>query len=74
MDPDARVLESRIKGSLWGLPVGDALGAPYEVAASVKNITLLHANDRCDFPVSSNAEEHIRRRKKWRYAKPSASM
>ncbi|KAH7344613.1 ADP-ribosylation/Crystallin J1 [Rhizoctonia solani] len=27
---DTRVLESRIKGSLWGLAVGDALGAPYE--------------------------------------------
>ncbi|CAE6446158.1 unnamed protein product [Rhizoctonia solani] len=27
---DTRVLESRIRGSLWGLAVGDALGAPYE--------------------------------------------
>ncbi|CCO27332.1 ADP-ribosylglycohydrolase [Rhizoctonia solani AG-1 IB] len=27
---DTRVLKSRIKGSLWGLAVGDALGAPYE--------------------------------------------
>ncbi|CAE6399214.1 unnamed protein product [Rhizoctonia solani] len=27
---DTRALESRIKGSLWGLAVGDALGAPYE--------------------------------------------
>ncbi|CAE7225433.1 unnamed protein product [Rhizoctonia solani] len=30
---DTRVLESRIKGSLWGLAVGDALGAPYEFRA-----------------------------------------
>jgi ADP-ribosylglycohydrolase len=28
---DTKTLESRIKGSLWGLPVGDAMGAPYEV-------------------------------------------
>ncbi|KAF8609101.1 ADP-ribosylglycohydrolase [Ceratobasidium sp. AG-I] len=27
---DTKILKSRIKGSLWGLPVGDALGAPYE--------------------------------------------
>ncbi|KAJ1311063.1 hypothetical protein OPQ81_009567 [Rhizoctonia solani] len=27
---DNHILESRIKGSLWGLAVGDALGAPYE--------------------------------------------
>ncbi|ELU43128.1 ADP-ribosylglycohydrolase domain-containing protein [Rhizoctonia solani AG-1 IA] len=27
---DTHTLESRIKGSLWGLAVGDALGAPYE--------------------------------------------
>ncbi|CAE6353367.1 unnamed protein product [Rhizoctonia solani] len=33
---DTRVLESRIKGSLWGLAVGDALGAPYEFQARGK--------------------------------------
>lgn len=30
MENRSSQLESRIKGSLWGLPVGDALGAPYE--------------------------------------------
>ncbi|KAF8708295.1 ADP-ribosylglycohydrolase, partial [Rhizoctonia solani] len=32
---DTHTLESRIKGSLWGLAVGDALGAPYELCLAM---------------------------------------